>query len=212
MRIAIIGAGNVGAALAQASIKAGHEVTISAAGAEHAEAVAKQSGATAAASNIEAVQAGDAIVLAVPHAATSAIADELAYALSGKIVIDATNPLNETFTGLVTEGGVSAAESLQERLPDANVVKAFNTIVAGRHSTPTQDGESLDAFIAGDDDEAKSKVADFASSLGYRVIDAGSLRMARSLEEMAFLNITLNASNGWPWQSAWKLVGPTQAV
>ena len=56
---------------------------------------------------------------------------------------------------------------------------------------------------------AVAEVGELASSLGYRVIDAGSLRMARSLEEMAFLNITLNATNGWAWQSGWKLVGPT---
>jgi predicted dinucleotide-binding enzyme len=89
------------------------------------------------------------------------------------------------------------------------VVKAFNTIFAGRHADPTESGAPLDAFIAGDDPVAKEKVGELASSLGYRVVDAGGLRMARTLEEMAFLNITLNAVNGWPWQSGWKLVGPT---
>jgi 8-hydroxy-5-deazaflavin:NADPH oxidoreductase len=59
---------------------------------------------------------------------------------------------------------------------------------------------------------AKKTVSTLAESLGYRVIDAGGLRMARSLEEMAFLNISLNASNGWSWQSGWKLVGPTAAA
>jgi len=67
----------------------------------------------------------------------------------------------------------------------------------------------LDAFLAGDDATAKATAAELASSLGYRVIDAGGLRMARALEAMAFLNIALTAANGWPWQSGWKLVGPT---
>jgi len=67
-------------------------------------------------------------------------------------------------------------------------------------------------FIVGDDTDAKAKVGEFAGSLGYRVVDAGGLRMARTLEEMAFLNISLNVSNGWVWQSAWKLVGPTAAA
>ena len=89
------------------------------------------------------------------------------------------------------------------------MVKAFNTILASRHADPTEGGTPLDAFIAGDDAAAKQKSGELASSLGYRVVDAGSLRMARSLEEMAFLNITLNAANGWPWQSGLKLVGPT---
>lgn len=119
-----------------------------------------------------------------------------------------TNPLNETMSDLVTSG-VSGAEDLQSRLPGAVVVKAFNTIFAGRHSRPSEGVTPLDAFIAADDPAAKAKVGEFARSLGYRVIDAGGLRMARALEEMALLNIALNVREGLPWQSAWKLLGPT---
>jgi 8-hydroxy-5-deazaflavin:NADPH oxidoreductase len=147
-------------------------------------------------------------VLALPHAAVDEVANELGPALAGKVVVDASNPLNTTFTDLVTVG-TSSAEDLQRQLPDASVIKAFNTTFASRHGSPTEGDAPLDAFIAGDDADAKAKVGELASSLGYRVIDAGSLRMARSLEEMAFLNITLNATNGWAWQSGWKLVGPT---
>ena len=56
--------------------------------------------------------------------------------------------------------------------------------------------------------EETATVADLATSIGYRPIDCGPLEMARSLERMAFLNISLNATNGWSWQSAWRLVGP----
>lgn len=126
----------------------------------------------------------------------------------GKVIIDSTNPLNETYSDLETPGS-SAAEQLQPRAGGASVVKAFNTILASRHANPTEGGTPLDAFYAGDDDTAKSTVAELATSLGYRPVDAGGLRMARSLEEMAFLNITLNARNDWSWQSGWKLVGPT---
>ena len=154
------------------------------------------------------MQGADVVVLAVPYGAVAGIVDELGDALAGKVVIDATNPLNDTFTDLATTG-VSAAEQLQDRLPNASVVKAFNTIFASRHADPTQDGTPLDAFIAGDDTTAKEKAGRLASSLGYRVVDAGGLRMARALEEMAFLNIALNAADGWSWQSGWKLVGPT---
>lgn len=64
-------------------------------------------------------------------------------------------------------------------------------------------------LLAGDDAAAKARVADVATSLGFAPMDAGGLRLARALEEIAFLNITLNATNGWAWQSAWQLVGPT---
>jgi predicted dinucleotide-binding enzyme len=64
-------------------------------------------------------------------------------------------------------------------------------------------------YIAGEDQDAKTRVAEFGASLGYRPLDTGGLRMARALEELAFVNISLNATQGWTWQSAWKLVGPT---
>ena len=147
------------------------------------------------------------MVLAVPGSAVPVIAAELGEALSGAVVVDSTNPLNDTGTDL-TATGRSAAEELQARLSGAKVVKGFNTIFASRHASPTEDSVPLELF-AGDDATAKAMAADLASSLGYRVIDVGGLRMTRALEEMAFLNISLNAANGWPWQSGWKLVGPT---
>jgi 8-hydroxy-5-deazaflavin:NADPH oxidoreductase len=208
MRIAIVGAGNVGKALSAAAVAAGHDVAVSATTKENAEEAAAAAGARAAANNADAVNGAEIVVLALPHAAVDEVANELGPALAGKVVVDASNPLNTTFTDLVTVG-TSSAEDLQRQLPDASVIKAFNTTFASRHGSPTEGDAPLDVFIAGDDADAKAKVGELASSLGYRVIDAGSLRMARSLEEMAFLNITLNATNGWAWQSGWKLVGPT---
>jgi predicted dinucleotide-binding enzyme len=210
MHIAIIGAGNVGGALAAAAVRTGHTVTLAATDADKLAQAAAAAGANAATSNLEAVRDAEIVILAVPHAAVAGIASELGDALRGKVLVDSTNPLNDTFSDLVTSGR-SAAEELQDALPGVAVVKAFNTIFASRHGNPTEAGLPLDAFIAADDADAKAKVGELAGSLGYRVVDAGGLRMARSLEEMAFLNISLNASNGWVWQSAWKLVGPTNA-
>ena len=208
MRIAILGAGNVGGGLAASAVRAGHDVVVSASKPESAQSTAETTGATAAASNADAVRGADVVVLAVPSVAVAGIVAELGDALNGTIVVDATNPLNDTYTDLVTVG-TSAAELLEARVTGASVVKAFNTLLASRHAAPTEDGTPLDAFIAGEDSAAKITVAELATSLGYRPVDAGNLRMARSLEEMAFLSITLNATNGWVWQSAWKLVGPT---
>ena len=211
MHIAIIGAGNVGAAIARAAVGAGHSVTLSAADPGNARQAAAEAGAAAAASNVDAVRGSDIVVLAVPGSLVGAVADELAGVLEGAVVVDATNPLNATYSDLDIEG-VSGAEDLQRRLPGIPVVKAFNTVFASRHARPTEGGSPLDAYLAGDDDAAKAKVAELAASLGYHPVDAGGLRLARALEEMAFLNITLNARNGWVWQSGWKLVGPTQAA
>ncbi len=211
MRIAIIGAGNVGAGLAGAATTAGHDVVLAATHPASAQETAARTGATAAISNAEAVVGADLVVFAVPGSVVAGIAPELAEALAGKIVVDATNPLNETYTGLTT-AGVSAAELLQQQLPGATVVKSLNTVFASRYPTPTEDGQPLDALIAGDDADAKATVAKLVESIGFRSVDAGGLRMARALEEIAFLNISLNAGNGWTWQSAFQLVGPTTAA
>jgi len=211
MRIAIIGAGNVGGGLAAAATAAGHDVVLSGSSPTSAQQTASTTGATAATSNAEAVEGADIVVLAVQGSRVAAIADELAAALAGKIVVDATNPVNDTYTDLTTKG-TSAAELLQQQLPAATVVKSLNTVFASRYANPTQDGQPLDALLAGDDSNAKATVTELVESLGFHPVDAGGLRMARALEEIAFLNISLNAGNGWTWQSAFQLVGPTTAA
>ena len=210
MDIAIIGAGNVGRALASSFVSAGHAATLSSAHPETARAAAADSGAKAADSNATAAAAADVVVLAAPYPALPQILDELGDGLRGKVVIDATNPLRADYMGLATEG-TSGAEEIQARTPGAPVIKAFNYALAARQTDPSVDGVPIDAFVAGDDEQAKSTVLDLARSIGFRPIDAGPLEMARALEAMALLNITLNMRNGWPWQSAWKLVGQTAA-
>lgn len=157
MRIAVLGAGNAGGALSKAGVAAGHQVVVSAAHPKHAQQVASTAGGLAASSNAEAVDRADVVILAVPHTAVAGIADELSDALTGKVVVDSTNPVNDTYSDLVTTG-VSAAEELQRRLPGAHVVKAFNSILAGRHGNPVERDLPLDAFIAGDHAEAKDRV------------------------------------------------------
>ena len=208
MRIAIIGAGNVGGGLARAAVSAGHEVVLSAARPDRARATAEATGARAAQSNTAAVEGAQVVVLAVPGLAAPAVAAELAPALDGAVVVDATNPLNETYSDLAITG-TSGAEAVRQAVGAVPVVKAFNTIFAGRYAAPSEAGTPLQVLLAGDDAAAKGTVAELATSLGFAPIDAGSLRYARSLEEIAFLNISLNAANGWAWQSAFQLVGPT---
>jgi 8-hydroxy-5-deazaflavin:NADPH oxidoreductase len=208
MEIAIIGAGNVGKALAGALIRRGYTVTIAAQQAEHAAAAAAQTGASSAHDARTAAKPAHAVVLAVPYDAVARIVDELGDVLSGKILIDVTNPLAADLAGVTTEAW-SAAEEIQGRVPQALVIKAFNTVLAGVMANPVVDGVPVDGFVAGDDERAKAAVLDLVKSLGYRPIDAGGLQMARVLERMALLNVALQIRNGWPFQTSWKLLGPT---
>lgn len=207
MRIAIIGAGNVGGGLAAAAAAVGHEVTIAAAHEENAVKVAENvTGARAVSTVSAAAQDADVVVLAVPAAAAVDVLSQLGDVSA--VVVDATNPLNDTFSDLTTSD-TSHVEQLAAAAPGVKFVKAFNTVFASRLGNSGQDGQPLDGFYAGDDEAAKATVERLLTSLGFRPIDAGGLRMARSLEEMAFLNITLNVRNGWSWQSGWKLAEPS---
>lgn len=202
MNIAIIGAGNVGTALATSMTRAGHDVVISAADPAHARRAAEASGARAARDNSSAVQEASVVVLAVPYVgAGEKVAAEIAPLVAGKVVIDATNPVALDYQSLVTSG-TSAAETFQKQLPGAKVVKAFNSMFASRMAEPATE---VDAFVAADDEEAKRQVLSLVGSLGFSPLDVGPLSFARHLEGMAFMNIALNASNGWSWSSAWKL-------
>lgn len=207
MNIAIIGAGNVGKALAASTLRAGHSVTVSSSSGDSAATVARETGATAAASNSEAVEGADLVIIAVPYMAVVDLLDEIGPQLAGKIVVDATNPLKSDYSGLATEG-TSAAEGIQTHVPTARVVKAFNTAFAARQTDPTISGIDVDGFVAADDEEAKAVVLDLVKSMGFHPIDAGQLAMSRYLEALAFLNISLQMRHGWSWQAGWKLVGP----
>jgi NADPH-dependent F420 reductase len=201
MKVAIIGAGNVGKALAGSITRAGHDVTISAKHPENARAAASEIGATPAPNAAEAVTDADVVILAVPFVgARDEVTDEIRDRVAGKTVVDVTNPLTPDYSGLATS--TSAAEEFQQRLPEASVVKAFNTIFATNQAQPSRE---IDGFVAADDEKAKQKVISLVESMGFTPLDVGPLRAARFLEGMAFLNIGLNAQNGWSWTSAWKL-------
>lgn len=203
MKVAIIGAGNVGSALASSAVRAGHEVVITAAHPEHAEAAAQRSGAAAAASNPAAAADADIVVLAVPADAAADVAAQIAPVASGKPVVDVTNrPTPDP-----SRPPTSVAEEIQATAPAVKVVKAFNTAFASRQAEPTVAGVPADGFVAADDPDAKATVLELVASIGFRPVDAGPLAAARTLEGMAWLNISRNLEGG-TWQDTWVLLGP----
>ncbi len=209
VNISIIGAGNVGRAVATSAHRAGHTVTITASNLESAKLLADETGATAVDSTADAVRNADVVLFAVPYAAISQVVADAGHALDGKTVMDATNRPTPDTSG--NTGPTSIAEELQAQLPDAHVVKALNTAFASRQADPVVGGIAVDGYVAGDDAAAKKTVLDFLESIGFRPVDAGPLATARTLEGMAWLNISLNMKGG-SWQDGWKLVGPETAV
>jgi predicted dinucleotide-binding enzyme len=202
MKIGIIGTGNVGKALGTSLTRAGHDITFAASTPASAQAAAAEIGATAADSPSAAASGAEITILAVPYVdAGGAVASEIADAVKGRIVVDATNPIKPDYSGLAISGS-SAAEEFQRRLPEASVVKAFNTLFATHQANPSKE---IDGYVAGDNADAKAKVMDLVDSMGFTPVDVGPLSAARTLEGMAYLNIGLNAANGWSWTSSWHL-------
>ncbi|HYD14146.1 MAG TPA: NAD(P)-binding domain-containing protein [Allosphingosinicella sp.] len=190
MKIAIIGAGNVGTALKTGLSRTGHDVGT----------VGRDDNAA------HAAQAAELIILAVPFAEVGNVASQLGSAASGKIVIDATNALSPAMELAVDTSTTSGAEELQKKLPEARVVKAFNTTFATAMATGQINGEKLAGLVAADDAEAKAAVLGLVQELGFDPIDAGPLSAARLLEPLALLNIKLGFVQGYGPASGFRLV------
>lgn len=213
MKIAIIGTGNVGSALGGSLVRAGHDVTFAARNTAKAQKLAADLGAAVAVSPAAAVAVADVIVLAVPFGAVASLASEIAPLARGKVIIDATNRLKPDFSGLASEDGTSAAEQIAIWFEGASVVKAFNTLFASIQANTTSLGQTVDLLIAGDDADAKSLVAQLATSIGLRPVDAGLLVGAREMEAIAWLNMSLQMRTGGNWNSSFVLVGaPDRAI
>ena len=143
---------------------------------------------------------GEIVVLAVPYPAVADVLATRAGQLAGKVVVDITNPLNfETFDSLTVPADSSAAASIADALPQSSVIKAFNTTLAATLASGTTGELPTTVLMAGDDPAAKALLADVVTAGGLHAIDAGSLRRARELEALAFLQITLAAQEKMPW-------------
>ena len=112
----------------------------------------------------------DIIILATPYEAQAEIADSIRQVANQKIVISIANPLNASYDALVTNPETSAAEELQALLPHAKVVKAFTTTLEADFPAPVIDGKRVDAFIAGNDEEALKTASELVSTAGFNPI------------------------------------------
>jgi NADPH-dependent F420 reductase len=213
MHVTVIGAGNMGRGIGHRLVAGGHDVTVVDRDPEEAGQLAEElrsaaeADATVEAAGPGAELRGEVVILALYYPGTLDVAKELGDRLVGKVVVDITNPLNQNFDGLATAPGTSAAEELATSAPPgARVVKAFNTTFAGTLVAGEVAGQPLDVLLAGDDEEAKERVAQLVRDGGLRAIDTGPLERARQLEGLGFLGITLQQPLGLNFQSAWKLI------
>ena len=156
---------------------------------------------------VEAAPLGDVVVLAVPHTAVDGILDAYGPQLSGKVLVDVTNPLDfETFDSLVVPAGSSEAALVQAKVPGARVLKAFNTTFAGTLAARKVGDTPTTVLVAGDDAAAKATLIAAVEAGGLPAVDAGSLARAHELESIGFLQVTLAASGAITWTGGFALV------
>ncbi len=201
MRIAIIGAGNVGGTLGARWAQKGHQIVFGVKNPddERTRALVAKVPGTRAALVADAAAGSEVVVLAVPwEAAHEAV--RAAGPVTGKIVVDATNPVAlgaGISRGLQIGHTTSGAEEVARWATGARVVKAFNTTGWPNMADPSYGGQKAAMFICGDDEAAKKAVAGLAADLGFEVVDAGVLTIARLLEPVAMLWIHLAFARGW---------------
>ncbi len=190
MKIAIIGKGNVGSALCS-GLSSRHEVKFG--HRDPAEPVA------------DVAKWGEVIILAVPHNSANDAIEAIRPFANGKTVIDVINAIGPNME-LGISCTTSSAEETQKKLPQAHVVKAFNTVFAQNQSTGKVSNEQLTAFIAGDDLKAKQTAAQLTRGIGFDPVDCGPLKAARYLEAMGIMIINLAYNYGMGTKIGYKLV------
>jgi 8-hydroxy-5-deazaflavin:NADPH oxidoreductase len=212
--IAIIGAtGNMGSALARSLAKGNYRLLLKSNKQDELKKLVKEIKETTPSAEVEGMACtkeasweADIIIPAVPYGAQGEVAERIKEVANQKIVVSIANPLNETYTGLTTNGDTSAAEELQKLLPHSKVIKAFNTTFAANFSTPLINGQRADAFIAGNNEEALQTVSELVSTAGFNPIISGNLSHSRSLESMQMHLIQLSIKYNYNWLAGWKVL------
>ena len=192
MKITVIGTGNMGSAFVKQLSRAGHQVSVAARHLEKAQTLAAANTGVNAVAIGDAAAAAEVIIVATGYGdavnALQSVGD-----LSGKVVIDISNPLTADYMGLTLGYSTSAAEEIAKALPGVEIVKAFNTVLAQVLNDGADFGNSqtVPVFVASDSVRAKDIVKALAESIGFATVDAGGLKNARYLEPLAGLNIYL---------------------
>ena len=200
MKIAVLGSGQVGQSLARGYARHGHDVVV---GTRKSEVEGLPMGTAA-----PAVTDADLVVLGVAGRASVALAGSLSHLLEGKVLVDATNPLDfstgapRLFVGFED----SLGEQVQKAVPGARVVKAYNTVGNALFVDPELPGGPPTMFIAGNDDAAKGIVTQLLQETGWEVADLGGIEASRWLEAMCMAWVAYGARTG-TWGHAFKLLG-----
>ena len=198
MSISIIGAGNVGQALAQAFSNKGESIFVGVPEPEKYRAAVRALGERVRIGTAnESIAASKVVILAVPYSAADSIARSIPD-WQGKILVDATNPLAPGLAGLSVGTTTSGAEEIAKAARGARVVKAFNTTGAENMADSRYPGGAVFMPVCGDDAEARTRVIALATLIGFDAVDCGDLKTARYLEPfaMTWIHMAIKLGHG----------------
>jgi len=210
MRVSILGSSDVAKSLARGFLNEGHEVMLGSREPEKLASWVQESGNRASSGTFsETAKFGELVVLAV-NGAKSVEAVQMAGVdnFNGKVVIDATNPLDMSGgppPKLIGSLGTSSGELNQKALSGAFVVKAFNTVGHAHFYKPEFAGGPPDMFLCGEDADAKEQVSRICRAFGWNPIDVGGIGFSHYLEATAMVWI-ITAFTGSHWNQAFKLL------
>jgi NADPH-dependent F420 reductase len=212
MDVTIIGTGNMARGIGTRLVAGGHNVTVVGKDAQTAETAVEEISSSADGGSLAPATSGDAlggevVVLAVYYPDARTAVEQYGDQLDGKVVVDITNPVNETYDALVVPPDSSATAELAQLAPEgAKLVKAFNTTFATTLGAGEVAGQPLDVLIAGDDEDARATVAQLVEDGGLRAVHAGGLQRARELEAAGLLHMSVQEPLGTGFGSALKFV------
>lgn len=204
MRLAFVGCGNVGGALADRLQRLGHDVTLASAdpSSESVRKALARNPALAVAPPAAAFAGADAVFLATPYGANAEALAPVASALAGKVLVDCTNPVGPGLSHAPGGGARSGSEAVQALAPGARVVKAFSVYGFEVLEDPSFPGRPA-MFLCGDDAAAKADVSTLAGQLGFEPLDAGGLVQALHLEHLTLLWVRMVRLGGASPHLAW---------
>ncbi len=214
MNVTVLGTGNMARAISSLRLAGGNNVTLVGRDPEKSAAAVQElahyaaNGSRITATSYDGTIADHVVINTIWYPVSLEVLSKYGSHLNGKILVDISNPLNQTYDDLVTPPGSSAAEEIARTLPaEVKVLKAFNTTYAGVLTQGNLAGGPLDVFIAGDDEQAKATLAKLIEAGGQRPIDVGPLKRARLLESLGLLSILLQTRQEKPWMTGFKIIG-----
>lgn len=206
MKIAVIGTGRMGKALAKAWAQQGHQIMFGSREQSRGEAVARELGLDVSGGTIEdSAEFCEVAVLAVPWYAFTDVERTIGERLDGKVIVDCINPFRSSGS-LALGHKWSAGEEVQKVLHRAKVVKAFNHLYYSELGSAEYAGQAASLFYCSNFDDAKQVVVQLGTEMGYEPVDAGPIKNARLLEPLAALwtQLAFVTHHGTP--TAFKLV------